>query len=104
LAFYPLEKLHNLIEGYRQPFQVGGSKLLLIVHNGRRVLIDNACPHAGHPLQSATFEGESIRCPLHGICFNLQSGQAENVDNFPASQCLRFYPLAYRDNVIGVEL
>lgn len=104
MTFYPLEKLHNLREGYRQVFQVEQLNLLLIEYNGKRLLFDNACPHAAHPLSSGTIENDVIRCPLHGIAFSLKTGQAENVENFSAKQCIRFYSFAYRDNVIGVEL
>ena len=104
MAFYPLEKLHFLHEGYRRCFQLQGKHLLLIEESGHRFLIDNHCPHAGYPLHEATLEGDTLRCPLHGIAFNLFTGQASNVNQHAAEYCLNFYHLEYREDVLGVEL
>ncbi len=103
-SFYSLEKLHRLVDGYRQVFNIGGRSLLLIQEDGQRYLLENRCPHAGHPLHDSTYENGSLRCPLHGIQFHLESGLALNVENFPVDKCLMFFRLSYRDNEIGVML
>ena len=104
MAFYPLEKLHRLREGYRQRIQVAGRQLLLIEEDGQRYLLENSCPHAGHPLHEATLQEGCLRCPLHGICFNLKSGRAINAENISGEMKLVFFKLVYRDNIIGVDL
>lgn len=104
VAFYPLEKLHVLAEGYRRVFRVAGRVLLLLEQDGERYLLDNRCPHAGHPLQEATVTGACLRCPLHGIEFSLQHGRAVNSEVLAPGQELVFYQLVYRDDVVGVDL
>ena len=101
MAFYPLEKLLNLYDGYRQAFSVAGQSLLLVQENNRRVLIHNRCPHQNAPLTQATIVGEKIRCPHHGIQFDLISGQS---DTSACPNGLEFLPLAYDGNTVGVDL
>ncbi len=71
---------------------------------GQRYLLENRCPHAGHPLTESSLEGENIRCPLHGICFSLCDGNAINGSGVAGKMQLTFYPLIYRDNIVGVDL
>lgn len=100
MPFVALEKLHQLYDGYRKAFTLEGQPLLLLQENGRPLLINNACPHAGASLTYATCNGNSIRCPLHGMEFDLRSGRSAN----PAcSGRLQFLPLVYEGNLLGVE-
>lgn len=104
MAFYPLEKLINLQEGYKKAFQIDGKKLLLIQHNERTWLIENACPHMGVALTNATLCPDNIiRCKAHGIEFALDTGKslgplANTLD------CLTKYSIIYEGNQVGVDL
>lgn len=101
MAFVPLEKLHQLHDGYRKVVSVAGQSLLLLQENGRPLLIKNACPHAGAALTHASINGRSLRCPLHGMEFDLHTGRTTN----PACRdALVFMPLVYEGNQLGVEL
>ena len=104
MKFFALENLSSLHDGYQQAFAVEGRNLLLLQHDGQRYLMDNQCPHAGHPLVKSTVEAGKIRCPLHGICFSLKNGKAVNVENFPDDKCLVFHKPAYDGNKIGINL
>jgi nitrite reductase/ring-hydroxylating ferredoxin subunit len=101
MPFMVLEKLHQLYDGYRKAFTLAGQPLLLLQENGKTLLIKNTCPHAGAALTYATCAGRALRCPLHGMEFDLMSGRSSN----PAcSQSLQFIPLIYEGNTVGVEL
>nr|WP_324258146.1 Rieske (2Fe-2S) protein [Cellvibrio fontiphilus] len=100
MPFVALEKLHQLYDGYRKAFTLDGQPLLLLQENGRPVLIKNACPHAGASLTYATASGNNIRCPLHGIEFDLHSGRSANL---ACTGRLQFIPLVYEANLLGVE-
>ena len=104
MTFVPLEKLHRLTEGYRQAFEIGQQRLLLMHCEGRSLLVENACPHAGYPLVQGSVENEVIRCPLHGIAFNLRDGQPLPEFSHACSRALRFYPLVCEGSMIGVLL
>lgn len=101
MPFVPLEKLHLLFDGYRKALTIAGRPFLLIQENGRVSLIKNACPHASAPLTYASYANGYLRCPMHGIEFELSSGRSRS----PAcTNGLQFVPLVYEGNQIGVEL
>ena len=102
MAFHHLERLINLHDGYRRVFQVGSQQLLLIQEDGRLYLLKNQCPHLGMGLSQATYREGRLRCPGHGIEFDLASGQpAATSQRCPA---LTFYTLSYEGNAVGVEV
>ncbi len=103
MAFHALEKLHQLHDGYCRAFSVAGKKLLLIQNEGKTYLLENRCPHMDAPLERATFSANRLRCPVHGIEFDLPSGGALGslagcIDN------LARFNLEYDGNTIGVQL
>lgn len=50
---------------------VGREVVLFRTHTGEPSVVDAYCPHLGaHLGQGGTVEGETIRCPFHGFCFN----------------------------------
>jgi nitrite reductase/ring-hydroxylating ferredoxin subunit len=101
MAFVVLEMLHQLYDGYRRVFRVGGRELLLIQEEGRAVLINNSCPHAGAALVNASCVDNALRCPRHGISFDLATGRARDG---ACSDGLIFVPIIYEGNRLGVEL
>lgn len=98
--FIALERLLNLHEGYRQVVNVQGRSLLLLVVEGRALLLDNRCPHQGAPLHHATITGQVLRCARHGIEFDLASMRALN----GACAGLNQVTLVYDGDRIGVEV
>lgn len=103
MRFYPLEELDQLHEGYCRAFTVAGKELLLIKNDGHIYLITNRCPHMDAPLNKASFLKGSLRCPVHGIEFELPSGKAQG----PLASCLspleKFTPVTEGEKV-GVML
>lgn len=100
MAFYPLEKLMNLYDGYQRDFSVGGQSLLLVQEEGRSYLIVNQCPHQQVPLTNATLADGHLRCAAHGMRFSLKTGQSP--DGCPAG--LRYIPIVYEGNMLGISL
>ncbi|MEN0038851.1 MAG: Rieske (2Fe-2S) protein [Cellvibrio sp.] len=101
MPFVALEKLHLLFDGYRKPIKLAGQDLLLLQENGKTLLIKNQCPHASAPLTHASLSNNALRCPLHGIEFDLTTGRSRSP---VCAQALQFLPLIYEGNTIGVEL
>lgn len=99
--FYPLEKLHRLHDGYQKAFKIGRKELLLIQDEGKVHLIENRCPHMDAPLTFASVSAGVIRCPMHGIEFNLLSGVGRTPA--PLSPIQVFTPI-YEGNVVGIDL
>ena len=101
MPFVALEKLHLLFDGYRKPLKLAGQNLLLLQENGKTLLIRNQCPHAGAPLTYASCSDNSLRCPVHGIEFDLSTGRSRSP---VCAQALQFLPLIYEGNSVGVDL
>lgn len=100
MAFYPLEKLINLYDGYQQAFVVLGKPLLLVQHHGRRYVLVNQCPHQKQPLDRAIVKDQHIQCPRHGMRFHLETGTTD--DGCPNS--LTLVPIDYDGAYVGVQL
>ena len=62
MAFVGLEMLHQLYDGYRKVCRVDGRDLLLMQEEGKVLLINNSCPHAGATLVHASCIGGALRC------------------------------------------
>lgn len=103
LTFYPLEKLHQLYDGYKRAFRVNRLELLLIHEDGRSYLIENRCPHMDAPLARGTVQGGYIRCPMHGISFDIKTGSASAQVPGAVGKITLYTPV-YEGNVIGVVL
>ena len=100
MAYLALEKLHQLGDGYRRQFRVAGEDLLLLVEGGKVYLLKNRCPHLAQSLARATLTPEGLRCPGHGMVFNLESGCAVNAGD--CADRLEFVAIAYEGNTLGV--
>jgi len=103
MAYQALVALHQLHDGYRQSFRVAGRDLLLLQEAGQVRLLVNRCPHMQAPLDRASIHRGLLRCPAHGIEFELRSGQALNVPGACVGP-LEFVPIVYQGNSLGVEL
>ncbi len=100
MAFYPLERLMNLYDGYTRAFRIASHDLLLVQDRGRTALLVNRCPHQAAPLTSASVVNGMIRCPAHGMSFDLHSGRSAD----GCERLLQFLPLAYEGNMVGVNI
>ena len=103
MAYLALEKLHELYDGYRRPLRIAGKELLLLQEEGRTYLIANRCPHMDAPLHKASIRNHILRCPSHGIEFDLRTG----VTVGEAAGCagrLEFFPLVYEGNTLGIDV
>ncbi len=104
MAFYPLEMLSRMSDGYQKAFNIAGHRLLLIQMEGQPYVVENKCPHMGVSLVDATqMPGNLIRCKAHGIEFQLATGKACGpLANTLA--CLKKYAVAYEGGQLGVDV
>ncbi|MFL7962130.1 MULTISPECIES: Rieske 2Fe-2S domain-containing protein [unclassified Pseudomonas] len=68
-----------LPEGGKVVVEVRGHSILLCRLQGQVLAVQNRCTHAGSRLDSGLIAEGSIRCPLHGVRFDLHTGQCLNV-------------------------
>jgi 3-phenylpropionate/trans-cinnamate dioxygenase ferredoxin subunit len=101
MAFYALAQLHQLHEDYRQVIKLAGHEWLLLQTDNGPVLIDNRCPHAGAPLTRASLADQGLRCPLHGMVFDVHTGAERSG---ACRQRLGFLPLIYQGASLGIDI
>ncbi|PAA76778.1 hypothetical protein BOX15_Mlig013209g1, partial [Macrostomum lignano] len=68
----------------------------------RLFAIGGKCPHFGLPLAGGQIAGQRLRCPFHGACFNLVSG---DIEESPGMDCLPTFKVSVRasDQMVLVE-
>jgi len=104
MAFFPLEKMSVLHDGYQKAFKVGRYELLLLQMDGEVYIIENRCPHMDVALtQAVQVANKNLRCRAHGIEFSLVSGKAcgplaNQLD------CLIKFPVVYDLGSAGVDI
>ena len=70
----PVGAVDELAPGQRKLAFVDGRSIVLFNIDGTIHAIDNACPHNGASLASGQLEGCVLRCPAHGLRFDLRTG------------------------------
>jgi nitrite reductase/ring-hydroxylating ferredoxin subunit len=103
MAFYSLANLADLHDGFTTASNIGGHRLLLLQDGGETFVIENRCPHMDAPLASGRVTQGAIVCRAHGIAFDLRNGRARGplADTL---DCLRFFPVIYEGNKVGVDI
>ena len=76
---------------------VEGDAVAIYNVDGSFYATQNACTHAGGPLNEGSLGGTTITCPWHGSCFDVSNGA---VVTGPATKPLRTYAVTI-DGEIG---
>jgi len=95
----------NLKEGEMREVEAelddGTSHPILLVRNGGEVTALGAkCTHYQYPLAKAVLSNGIIRCPLHGACFNAQTG---DIEDFPGLDSLPKYQISQEGGRIFLQ-
>lgn len=95
-AGLPLATLHvgAMVLGHAH-----GSAVLVVRRPQSIVAIGASCTHYGTALYGGLVDGDTIRCPLHHACFNLDTGKAMHA---PAFDALPRWAVEIRDETIFV--
>jgi len=104
VSFFALDKQSALQDGYCKSHSVGGLKLLLIYSGGETYILDQTCPHAGASLKKGKIAANCIRCPKHGIVFDMLSGTPQGGEAVEGIASLKTYPAVVHGDSVGVEL
>uniref|UniRef100_A0A8C5PT34 Apoptosis-inducing factor 3 n=1 Tax=Leptobrachium leishanense TaxID=445787 RepID=A0A8C5PT34_9ANUR len=79
----------DLENGQMREVDLGCGKALLIKQNGEYYALGHKCPHYGAPLVKGVLTKGRVRCPWHGACFNIATGDIEDfpgLDGLPKFQ------------------
>ncbi|KFQ45556.1 Apoptosis-inducing factor 3, partial [Nestor notabilis] len=73
---------------------------MLLVRNKKEFsALSSKCPHYGAPLSKGVLRGERLRCPWHGACFNIKTG---DIEEYPSLDCLSCFKVTVEDGKVFV--
>ncbi|XP_010022843.1 PREDICTED: apoptosis-inducing factor 3-like, partial [Nestor notabilis] len=78
---------------------VAGYPMLLVRNKKEFSALSSKCPHYGAPLSKGVLRGERLRCPWHGACFNIKTG---DIEEYPSLDCLSCFKVTVEDGKVFV--
>ncbi|KAK5858742.1 hypothetical protein PBY51_002859 [Eleginops maclovinus] len=91
----------DLKDGQMMEVDVGNHSVLLTRSEGRYSAIGHQCTHYGAPLSKGFISGNTVRCPWHGACFNIHTGDLEE---FPGMDCLPCHKVKIQNKKVYVTI
>ncbi|XP_070204944.1 apoptosis-inducing factor 3-like isoform X2 [Littorina saxatilis] len=93
-------KVDELNDGDTREVQIGDSTALLVKDKGSYYAVGNKCTHYGAPLAKGAYSKGVVRCPWHGACFNVKTG---DIEDFPGLDSLPVFQVEVRGNEVVVK-
>ncbi|XP_041949624.1 apoptosis-inducing factor 3 [Alosa sapidissima] len=91
----------ELQDGQMMEVEVGHHNVLLARCEGVYYAVGNQCTHYGAPLSRGYLGDHRVRCPWHGSCFDLKTGDLEE---FPAMDCLPTHKVKVENSKVYVSI
>ncbi|XP_028277925.1 apoptosis-inducing factor 3 [Parambassis ranga] len=91
----------DLQDGQMMEVEVGHHGVLLTRSDGKFSALGNQCTHYGAPLSKGAISGNRVRCPWHGTCFNIHTGDLEE---FPGMDCLPCHKVKIQNSKVYVTI
>jgi 3-phenylpropionate/trans-cinnamate dioxygenase ferredoxin component len=96
----PVATVDELAPGQRKLAFVDGRSIVLFNVAGAMHAIENACPHNGASLANGPLDGCVLRCPAHGLRFDLRTGCMPGV----AGLTLKTFPVRAVEGKVLVSM
>jgi 3-phenylpropionate/trans-cinnamate dioxygenase ferredoxin subunit len=90
----------ELVPGQRKLAFIDGRSIVLFNIDGTLHAIDNACPHNGASLAGGRLEGCVLRCPAHGLRFDVRTGCMAGAGGLSVTT----FPVEIMDSKVVVSL
>lgn len=87
-------------ENEMKNFDLGGSKVLVVKQKGKISAIGTKCSHYGALLSTGALGDGRIRCPWHGACFNIATG---DIEDFPGQDSIPCYQVKIEQGQVKVR-
>ncbi|XP_075983896.1 apoptosis-inducing factor 3 isoform X2 [Anticarsia gemmatalis] len=79
---------NELKENEMKVFDIGeDGRVLVVKQKGEISAIGTKCTHYGAPLATGALGDGRVRCPWHGACFNIKTGDIEDFPGFDSLPC-----------------
>lgn len=90
----------DLADGQMKEVEVGENKVLLVKEKGQFFALGNKCTHYGAPLSKGSYCNGVVRCPWHGACFNIKTG---DIEDFPGLDSVHTFQVEVRGTDVLVK-
>ncbi|XP_077396835.1 apoptosis inducing factor mitochondria associated 4 isoform X1 [Festucalex cinctus] len=91
----------DLRDGQMKVVSVEDQKVLLVRTEGLYSAIGSQCSHYNAPLVKGALVGYRVRCPFHGACFNIKTG---DIEEYPGLDSLPCHKVTVRDGKVYVSI
>ncbi|XP_037632416.1 apoptosis inducing factor mitochondria associated 4 isoform X2 [Sebastes umbrosus] len=91
----------DLKDGQMKEVTVGEQKVLLVRTRGQYSAVGSRCTHYNAPLAKGALVGDRVRCPFHGACFNVRTG---DIEEYPGLDSLPSYKVKVEDGKVYVSI
>ncbi|KAM7413269.1 hypothetical protein PAMA_020584 [Pampus argenteus] len=91
----------DLKDGQMKEVSVEDQKVLLVRTRGQYSAVGSKCSHYNAPLVKGALVGDKVRCPFHGACFNVRTG---DIEEYPGLDCLPRYKVKVQDGNVYVSI
>ncbi|XP_040901679.1 apoptosis inducing factor mitochondria associated 4 [Toxotes jaculatrix] len=91
----------DLKDGQMKEVTVGDQKVLLVRTHGQYSAVGSQCSHYNAPLVKGALVGDRVRCPFHGACFNVRTG---DIEEYPGLDSLPSYKVKVEDGKVYVSI
>ncbi|XP_064612325.1 apoptosis-inducing factor 3-like [Liolophura sinensis] len=89
----------DLKDGEMRDVEVGEGKALLVRSGGQYYAVSAKCTHYGAPLSKGALCNDRVRCPWHGACFNVKTG---DIEEYPGLDSLQKFEVEVSDGKVKV--
>ncbi|CAG5129586.1 unnamed protein product [Candidula unifasciata] len=90
----------DFTDGQIQEVDVGDKKVLLVKEDGQFFAVSSKCTHYGAPLAKGAYCKGVVRCPWHGACFDVKTG---DIEDYPGLDSLHKFQVEVRDGKVVVK-
>ncbi|XP_037533407.1 apoptosis inducing factor mitochondria associated 4 [Nematolebias whitei] len=91
----------ELQDGQMKEVTVEGQKVLLVRTQGLYSAVGSRCSHYSAPLIKGALVGDRVRCPFHGACFNVKTG---DIEDYPGLDCIPSYKVKVEKGNVYVTI
>lgn len=93
-------KVGDFKDGEMKEVDVGDQKALLVKEGGEFHAVSHKCTHYGAPLSKGSYSQGVVRCPWHGACFNIKTG---DIEDFPGLDSLHKFQVEVRGEDVVIK-
>lgn len=93
--------LDSLARNANRAVELSGTSILVCNADGEIFAVENVCSHQTSPLEGGRVRRCMIFCPLHGMPFDLRTGEARGQ---LTNKGIRTFPVRITDGMIEIGL